>query len=197
MLKEAAQIMKNTMIPIILDFGVAVMPMAGYLAPFCYQIMPLIQGKPLPVVLNSMLERGECNVHYDKIFTSFADKCLVAMCRVICEYFKNGYLVGHDIHVENILFDGADFSLVDAGIAEANEDDLEDVLRSLLVVAMQIQHWDQIGLAVSAFIRGTDNIGWLDDFDALRELPRTLPASSLDCCEVMVKSMGSEAWPGI
>lgn len=175
--------------PQIEDYGIVVLPFEGNILPFLYQIMPLVPGSTLPVSIAN-------TTNHVKI----AQKWLNVAVHAVCDYYKKGFLLGSDVHIENIMYDGEVFSIIDVSIGEVvdKEDSvkkLRETIEAVIVLGYHIANWDLVGLSVSAHVQGKVDLPWLDDPSALDKLPRRIPSVTKTKIQQLVTSVKQDAWP--
>lgn len=178
------------LLPRIEDYGIAVLPFEGNILPFIYQIMPFIPGSTLPVSIAQTTDH-----------VTIAEKFLEIVVHAVCDYYKKGFLLGSDVHIENVMYDGEDFSLIDVSIDEVDNnkecsvDGLRETIIAVITLGYHIANWDTVGLSVSAHVQGKVDMPWLDDISALDKLPRRIPSATKTKIQQLVSSVRKDILP--
>ncbi len=177
----------NSLIPIIDDYGVTVIPYGGDLSVCLYQIMPFIPGKVLPDILSGLVSQYQ--------YSEVAEKLLKSMVLGICDYHSKGLVIGNtpddiDIHPENIMYDGEKFYLIDVCLSENAPNELmEKAIESIQRLTLYVLHWDMIGLSVVAHVQQKIWLEWLDKVKDLEKLPRKLSSECIaEVKEILVRT---------
>lgn len=176
------------LLPRIEDYGITVLPFEGNILPFIYQIMPFIPGPTLPVFIAQTTDH-----------VTIAEKFLEIVVHAVCDYYKKGFLLRNDIHIENVMYDGEDFSLIDVSIDEVDKecsaDGLLKAIKAVITLWYHIANWNTIGLSVSAHVQGKVDMPWLDDISALDKLPRQIPSATKTKIQQLVSSVRKDILP--
>ena len=172
------------------DYGIVILPFKNNILPFLYQIMPFIPGSStLPV-----------SIAHTTDHVTIAKKFLEIVVHAVCDYYKKGFLLGSDIHIENVMYDGENFSLIDVSVDEVDNkecsiDGFRKTIMPVIRLGSHIANWDTVGLSVLAHVQGKVDMPWLDNIPALDKLPRRIPSATKTKIQQLVSSVRKDILP--
>lgn len=185
LLQKAANAGIRPLLPLIEDYGIVILPCDGNLLPFLYEIMPLVPGSTLPVVLSTTTA-----------YVEIAEKCLDVIVSGICDHYSKGFLIGSDIHIENVMYNGEEVHLLDVHLEQGGSvKELRESISATIALAYHIANWDSIGLCVSAHVQNKIHLCWLDNPLKLEGLTRKLSLTMRKKIKNIVLKTQEKAWP--
>jgi hypothetical protein len=184
------------LIPRELEYGIVVLPAEGRLTAYKYQVMDLVTG----VLLSELLAKqvaGKPDVE-NEVLQEYAGSLLVTLLKGACEYKAAGFIIDSDLHPENVIYDenrGKNgFHLIDAPLTACSGDVCDDGLRKYVAaaisLALQVLHWDMIGLSLMAHHQDQIYLSYADDCHKLRKaLPRHFLPESMGEIKVFLQEL--------